>query len=78
MIFSCRVVVHSKVNKNDYTTLSLNGFTRLVNGTEAEFVKIDQWLKDYENFNHLLKIKTFAVFKKWKMFATWRMNVRKR
>ena len=73
-----RVVVHSKVNPNDYTTLSLNGVARLVNGSEAEFLQVDQWLMDYENFNRLLKIKSFSLFRKWKMFATWRKNVRKR
>ena len=72
------MVVHSKVNHNDYTTLSLNGVTRLVNGSEAEFLEVDQWLKDYDNFNKLHKIKTFALFRKWKLFATWKKNVRKR
>lgn len=71
-------MIHSKVNKNDYNTLSLKGITRLRNGKEAEFTELDQWIKDYNHFNQLLKIKTFIVFRMWKSFATWRKNVRYR
>ena len=73
-----RVVIYSKVNKNDYSTLSLQGITRLRNGKEAEFTELDQWIKDYKNFNQLLKIKSFFMFRIWKSFATWRKNVRYR
>lgn len=72
------MVVHSKVDKNDYSTLSLRGITRLRNGKEAEFTELNQWIQDYNHFNQLLKIKTFAMFRMWKAFATWRKNVRTR
>lgn len=74
----CRVVVHSKVDKMDYSTLSLRGITRLMNGKEADFTELDQWQQDYNHFNQLLRIKTFSLFRCWKAFATWRKNVRKR
>ena len=77
-LLSSRVVVHSKVNKMDYSTLSLRGITRLMNGKEAEFTELDQWEQDYRHFNQLLSIKTFAMFRCWKAFATWRKNVRRR
>ena len=73
-----RVVVHSKVNTNDYSTLSHKGVTRLRNGKEVEFVDVEQWIRDYEHFNQLLKIKSFAMFRIWKAFFTWRKNVRTR
>lgn len=73
---SFRVVVHSKVNSNDYSTLSLAGVTRFIHGKEVEFIKLDQWITDYKHFQRLIKIKTFAKFHIWKAFSVWRRNVR--
>ena len=70
--------MHSLVNKSDYSTLSLNGVTRFRHGKEAEFTELTHWIRDYKNFNKLLKIKSFSLFRVWKAFATWRKNVRKR
>ena len=72
----CRVVIHSKVIPTDYSTLSLKGVTRLLNGKDAEFTELDQWIKDYKHFQELIKIKTFAKFRIWKAFSVWRKNVR--
>ena len=73
-----RVVVHSKVNRSDYSTLSLHGVTRMIAGREPQFTDLDQWVRDLEHFNKLVKIGTFAKFRMWKAFATWRKNVRSR
>lgn len=69
-------MVHSKVNPNDYSTISMAGVTRLVNGREAEFTHVNQWIKDYKHFRKLIEIKTFAKFRIWKAFSVWRKNVR--
>lgn len=71
-----RVVVHSKVNPNDYSTISLTGVTRLLNGREAGFTELEQWISDYNHFKKLIQIKTFAKFRVWKAFSVWRKNVR--
>lgn len=68
--------MHSKVNPNDYSTISLTGVTRLLNAKEAEFTPVEQWLTDYKHFRRLIKIKTFAKFRIWKAFSVWRKNVR--
>ena len=73
-----RVAVHSKVNRSDYSTLSLHGVTRMIAGREPQFTDLDQWVRDLEHFNKLVKIGTFAKFRMWKAFATWRKNVRSR
>ncbi len=70
-----RVVVHSKVNPNEYSTVSLRGVTRMLGGREAEFTELEQWIVDYKHFNQLSKIRTFAKFRLWKAFSTWRKNV---
>ena len=77
-LFHCRVVVHSKVNKSDYSTLSLHGVTRMIAGRDPEFTDLDQWVTDLNHFNKLVTIGTFAKFRMWKAFATWRKNVRSR
>ena len=73
-----RVAVYLKVNKSDYSTLSLNGVTRMIAGREPQFTDLDQWVRDLAHFNQLIKIGTFAKFRMWKAFATWRKNVRSR
>ena len=74
----CRIVPHSKINPNDYCTVSLNGVTRMVEGDKAEFVELEQWIADYKHFKKLTKIKTFSKFHLWKAFTVWRKNVRSR
>ena len=71
-----RVVIHSNVIPTDYSTLSLKGVTRLLNGKDAEFTELNQWIKDYKHFQELIKIKTFTKFRIWKAFSVWRKNVR--
>lgn len=68
--------MHSKVNPNDYSTLSMAGVTRLLNAKEAEFTELDQWITDYKHFRRLIRIKTFAKFRIWKAFSVWRKNVK--
>ena len=76
--YNLRVTVHSKVNKSDYSTLSLHGVTRMIAGREPEFTNLEQWVCDLSHFNQLVKISTFAKFRTWKAFSTWRENVRSR
>ena len=68
--------MHSKVNPNDYSTISMTGVTRLLNGKEADFTELEQWITDYKHFRRLIEIKTFAKFRVWKAFSVWRRNVR--
>lgn len=70
------MVIHSKVNPSDYSTVSLRGVTRMLGGREAEFTELEQWITDYKHFKQLSKIKSFAKFRMWKAFSTWRKNVR--
>ena len=70
------MVVHSKVNPHNYSTLSLTGVTRLMQGREADFTELEQWVTDYKHYSQLTRIKTFAKFRLWKAFSIWRKNVR--
>ena len=68
--------MHSKVDPADYSTLSLQGVTRLRRGNEVEFTELSQWIADYKHFSQLIQIKSFAKFRVWKAFSVWRKNVR--
>lgn len=71
-----RVVPYRKLNLSDYYTVSLDGVTRFIDGHEAEFVELNVWVKEYQNFKWLRKMKTFSKFFVWKAFSSWRRNVK--
>lgn len=71
-----RVVPYHKLKLSDYYTVSLDGVTRFFDGHEAEFVELDSWVKEYQNFKWLRKMKTFSKFFIWKAFRSWRRNVK--
>lgn len=71
-----RVVPYHKLKLSDYYTVSLDGVTRFFDGQEAEFVELDSWVKEYQNFKWLRKMKTFSKFFIWKAFSSWRRNVK--
>ena len=71
-----RVVPYRKLNLSDYYTVSLDGVTRFIDGHEAEFVELGTWVREYQNFKWLRKMKTFSKFFVWKAFSSWRRNVK--
>ena len=69
-----RIVTHNNIQPADYYTISRKGVTRMRNN-EAEFTELDRWEQEYKFYTRLVKIPTFAMFRKWKAFTTWRKNV---
>ena len=41
-----------------------------------EFLDLERWLEEFKNHRKLMKMKSFAKFRIWKAFYTWRTNVR--
>lgn len=74
--YNLKVVNHENISKSDYCTISQEGVTRMRNDDETEFVTLDRWEQEYNYFKKIIKIKTFALFRKWKAFNVWRKNVR--
>ena len=73
--FFYRIVPHSEIDPHDHYTISLQGITH--NATdEVEFTKLSRWEKEYKYYQNLIRIPTFANFRKWKAFVVWRRNVR--
>ncbi|WAR29562.1 DYH6-like protein [Mya arenaria] len=74
--YNLRVVNHENINKTDHCTISQKGVTRIRSDDETEFVTLDRWELEYNYFRKLVKIPTFALFRKWKAFNVWRGNVK--
>ncbi|XP_059155726.1 dynein axonemal heavy chain 6-like isoform X2 [Physella acuta] len=74
--YNLKVVSHEQINKPDYLTISQKGVTRMRKDDETEFILLDHWEQEVFYFEKLIKIKTFALFRKWKAFSVWRKNVR--
>ncbi|XP_056004113.1 dynein axonemal heavy chain 6-like isoform X1 [Ostrea edulis] len=74
--YNLKVVSHENISKTDHCTISQQGVTRIRNDDETEFVTLDRWEQEYNYFKKIIKIKTFALFRKWKAFNVWRKNVR--
>lgn len=41
-----------------------------------EYLNLTRWLEEFRNHRKLMKMKSFAKFRIWKAFYTWRTNVR--
>lgn len=39
------------------------------------FTKLDVWLKEYNNYCKMMKIKTFLNFRMWKGFKVWQKTI---
>ncbi|XP_060596400.1 dynein axonemal heavy chain 6-like, partial [Ruditapes philippinarum] len=74
--YNLKVVNHENINKSDYCTISQKGVTRIRSDDETEFVTLDRWELEYDYFRKIIKIPTFALFRKWKAFSVWRGNVK--
>ncbi|XP_071942686.1 dynein axonemal heavy chain 6-like [Antedon mediterranea] len=75
--YNLKIVTHKNTNPSDHYTISRKGVTHMRN-SEAEFTELDRWEQEYRYFIQLVKIPTFALFRKWKAFVTWKKNVRSR
>ncbi|KAL8568337.1 Dynein heavy chain 6, axonemal [Nucella lapillus] len=74
--YNLKVVGHEHLYKPDHCTLSAKGVMRMRNDDETEFITLDRWEQEVFYFEKLIKIPTFALFRKWKAFSVWRKNVR--
>lgn len=64
--FILRVVNYREVDKNNFFTMSAKGVMQHV-GSEVIFTTLDKWEAEYDMFQRLMKIKTFRMFRKWKV-----------
>lgn len=55
-LFIYRVVPYSNINKLDYATISVKGVTRMRTDDETEFIPLDRFKYEYEQFHKLRKV----------------------
>ncbi|XP_038058163.1 dynein heavy chain 6, axonemal-like isoform X3 [Patiria miniata] len=72
--YNLKIVDHNGINHSDYYTISRKGVTHM-QPNETVFTDLDRWEQEYMFYTRLVKIPTFALFRKWKAFTTWRKNV---
>ncbi|XP_071788570.1 dynein axonemal heavy chain 6-like isoform X3 [Asterias amurensis] len=75
--YNLKIVDHNGINHSDYYTISRKGVTHM-QPNETVFTDLDRWEQEYMYYMKLIKIPTFALFRKWKAFMTWRKNVSSR
>jgi len=72
---------HNKLqNYKKFYTLSSKGITTYLNDEPVEFITLNDWLADRENYNKIRRKTFFQKFDRWKILRIWksRINVKKR
>ncbi|XP_022090689.1 dynein heavy chain 6, axonemal-like isoform X2 [Acanthaster planci] len=75
--YNLKIVNHNGISHSDYYTISRKGVTHM-QPNETVFTDLDRWEQEYRYYTRLVRIPTFALFRKWKAFTTWRKNVSSR
>ncbi|EAX96982.1 Dynein heavy chain family protein [Trichomonas vaginalis G3] len=69
-----RIVPPSKINKNDFWTISLAGLSHVKNSV-VDFIPLEDWLRSCELFKKIMKIPFFKHYHQWKNFTAWKRSV---
>ncbi|OHT04291.1 Dynein heavy chain family protein [Tritrichomonas foetus] len=63
--------------KEEYFTMSVNGVTRVQPGGNTEYVSLDQWSRECNEYETIHKLSTFKHYFVWKPFRIWKKFVMK-
>ena len=67
---------HNKLqNYRKFYTLSNKGITTYLNDEPVEFITLNDWLADKENYNKIRKKTFFQKFDRWKILRLWRRKI---
>lgn len=61
----------SKAGLKNYFTLSARGVTKYENSTPVEFIPLEEWIKERNEFNEIKELSFFQKFRKWKSMKKW-------
>lgn len=73
--YEFEIVPFSKINPNDYMTISIRGVTHYANG-ELEYQDLADWQRDQEMYRKITAKKFFRMYQKWKLFSVWKSAMR--
>uniref|UniRef100_A0A336LHG4 CSON012522 protein n=1 Tax=Culicoides sonorensis TaxID=179676 RepID=A0A336LHG4_CULSO len=75
--YTLAVVPYSKVNRDEYITMSRHGITYW-SATESNFTELDVWMDEFEQYTKLMKINIFKKYRLWKSFKVWLKSIQRR
>lgn len=73
--YEFEIVPFSKINPNDYMTISIRGVTHYANG-ELDYQDLSEWQRDQEMYRKIIKISFFEKYQRWKLFSVWKSAMR--
>lgn len=56
---------------------SKKGFCLFNSGKPTNFMPMEQWIKERDNYDDIKRLTFFTKFRKWKTLKMWRTNVTK-
>lgn len=72
--YNLEIVPHSKINKDNYYTMSSKGVTHFQNG-QASYVSLDKWIQEHDNYQKILDLTFFKQYRTWKSFYFMKKHV---
>ncbi|CAE8588829.1 unnamed protein product, partial [Polarella glacialis] len=73
--YEFEIVPFSKINPNDYMTISIRGVTHYSNG-ELDYQDLSEWQRDQEMYRKIIEIPFFSKYQRWKLFSVWKSAMR--
>eukprot|EP00971_Amphidinium_carterae_P086702 1715653-Amphidinium_carterae.2 len=73
--YEFEIVPFSKINPNDYMTISIRGVTHYSNG-ELDYQDLSEWQRDQEMYRKIVQIPFFEKYQRWKLFTVWKSAMR--
>jgi len=73
--YEFEIVPFSKINPNDYMTISIRGVTHYANG-ELDYQDLSDWQRDQEMYRKIIQIAFFEKYQRWKLFSVWKSAMR--
>lgn len=61
----------SNAGIKNYFTLSARGVTKYENSIPVEFMSLEEWIKERNEFNEIKELSFFQKFRKWKSMKKW-------
>eukprot|EP00930_Biecheleria_cincta_P027502 TRINITY_DN19311_c0_g1_i1.p1 TRINITY_DN19311_c0_g1~~TRINITY_DN19311_c0_g1_i1.p1 ORF type:complete len:4103 (-),score=885.99 TRINITY_DN19311_c0_g1_i1:122-12430(-) len=73
--YEFEIVPFSKINPNDYMTISIRGVTHYSNG-ELDYQDLTDWQRDQDMYRRIIDIPFFKKYQRWKLFSVWKSAMR--
>ncbi|CAJ1348169.1 unnamed protein product, partial [Effrenium voratum] len=73
--YEFEIVPFSKINPNDYMTISIRGVTHYSNG-ELDYQDLADWQRDQDMYRKIIEIPFFKKYQRWKLFSVWKSAMR--